>query len=223
MNVSSLRAETSLSVRHSIPRVWWNAWNKTLWKYCWWQSEQTHLLAFITCQALYQKLHMHYPTLSSQMTAGMNEVIDKWVKEWVISEWGGKWRKEFQGQPLVHYSQLPDIPLPRILQPCPVPGPHTAMCLPAYRWSHPPESNIHRHKQEQSRKLSASHLKSSGSLHCFNRLRCQGWVWSEESCSLSEELFWSTQHHPLAASLQHGFRAQGREGWAYSLTHSFTH
>ena len=67
---------------------------QTLWKYCWWLNEQTHLLAFITCQALYQKLHMHYPTLSS-----------------VINEWGGKWRKEFQGQPLVHYPQHPDISL----------------------------------------------------------------------------------------------------------------
>lgn len=113
-------------------------------------------------------------------------------------------------------------PLPRILQPCPVPGPLHCHVPPTYGWSHSPESNIHRHKQEQSKKLSVSHLKSSGSLHCFNRLRSQGWVWSEESCSLSEELFWSTQHRPLAASLQHGFRAQGREGWTYSLTHSPT-
>ena len=66
-------------------------------------------------------------------------------------------------------------------------------------------------------------LKSSRSLHCFNRLTSQGWVWSEESCSLSEELFWATQHRPLAASPQIGFRAQGGGGGTYSLTQSFTH
>ena len=197
---------------------------QTLWKYCWWLNEQACLLAFITCQALYQKLHLRYPTLSSQMIAGMDKVINMCVKEWAINEWGGKRRKGFQGQPLVHYPQHPDISLHCLASSNQVlfQGPCTAMCLPAYQWSHSPESNIHRHKQEQSKKLSVSHLKSSGSLHCFNRLRSQGWVWSEESCSLSEELFWSTQHRPLAASLQHGFRAQGREGWTYSLTHSPT-
>lgn len=46
--------------------------------------------------------------------------------------------------------------------------------VPPSIWVESLRVDIHRHKQEQSKKLSVSHLKSSGSLHCFNRLRSQG-------------------------------------------------
>ena len=112
MNASSLRTETSLYVLHSIPRVWWNAWNKTgtlkILLMIEWTNTFTciHHMPGIVSEAPYALSHLIIADDSRN-----DEVINQWVKEWVTNEWGGKWRKEFQGQPLVHYPQHPDISL----------------------------------------------------------------------------------------------------------------